>query len=439
MAGTRGMALSATEALLLDGSGGVVRVPLVEAGTEGAAWPALEAALRGWGEAPTRESLAVALMPPLAEVRSIPLPPLGDDEVLQLLARSGGRYFLGARGPQVIGVMPRARGEGEQPRVVVAAAARLVTAIEGAVLAAGWAGVTLVPAEAAWAAAAGAIWPGRVGGVVGLVIAESDHTLVIESEGGGLRGVRRFRTADRDAALLVEALRPLDTVAVVGGDAPRAQVVRALAGLGVSVQPIPEAWATAASDPAALAARMASAVSAPRLASARQRETRAAQVRRVAWQLGAATVVLLMVAAAFELIGARRQLAALQSARAAVAPAVQATLVGRSSMEEAYRRIADVMMAERNAPAWSSILADFAARVPEDAHLTGFRARGDSLVVDGLAGSASLVFQSLEASSALANLRASAPVRRQSPEGSDPMERFTISAVRRTASGTVPR
>lgn len=101
-------------------------------------------------------------------------------------------------------------------------------------------------------------------------------------------------------------------------------------------------------------------------------------------------------------------------------------------MEEAYRRVAELVAAERAAPAWSSVLGDFAARVPEDAHLTGFRARGDSLVVDGLAGSASLVFQALEESPALANLRASAPVRRQAPEGSDPMERFTISAVRRS-------
>ena len=438
MAGTRGVALSATEGLLLGADGRAGRRSLAEAAPEAAAWPALESALREWGEAPGRESLAIALLPPLAEVRSIPLPPLGDDDVQQLLARSGGRYFLAARGTQVIGVMPRGRGEGELPRVAAAASARLITAIEGAARAAGWSGVTIVPAEAAWAAAAGAMWPARSRGVVGLVVAEADRTLLIESLAGRLQAVRRFRAGDRDAVLLADALRPLDAVAVVGHESLRGTVVRALASMGLSVQPISEEWSGLASDPAALAAAMASAVETPRLASASQRVSQAAQIRRLAWQLGAAALVLLVAAAAFELIGARRQLSAIQSARAEVAPAVQATLVGRSSMEVAYRRIADVVTAERTAPAWSSILADFAARVPEDAHLTGFRARGDSLVVDGLAGSASLVFQALEESPALANLRASAPVRRQAPEGSDPMERFTISAVRRGLGGVSP-
>jgi|CXWL01.1.fsa_nt_gi hypothetical protein len=434
MAGARGIALSTSEVVLLGADGRAARRALTEATADATAWPALEAALLAWGETPARGALAIALMPPLAEVRAIHLPPLGDDDVHQLLARSGSKYFVGARGSQVIGVASRSRNV-EQPRVAVAASARLVAAIESTVHAAGWAGAVLVPAEAAWAAAAGAMWPVRAGKVVGLVVAEADRTVVIESEGGVLRGVRRFRTAERDAALLVEALQPLDTVAVIGHDTPRAHTVRALSSLGLSLQPIPEAWLTLTNDPAALAARMASEVAAPRLASAQQRDSQAARVRRLALQLAVAASVLLLFAAGFELIGARRQLAAIEAARLELRPAVQATLVGRSSMEEAYRRVAELVTAERTAPAWSGVLADFAARVPEDAHLTGFRARGDSLVVDGLAGSASLVFQALEESPALANLRASAPVRRQAPEGSDPMERFTISAVRRGVGG----
>ena len=403
MGGARGVALSPTEALFLGAEGRARRLSLAEAPADGAGWPALESAVREWGEVPGRESLAIALLPPLVEVRSIPLPPLGDDDVQQLLARSGGRYFLAARGTQVIGVMPRGRGEGELPRIVAAASARLITAIEGAARAAGWSGVTIVPAEAAWAAAAGTMWPARSRGVIGLVVAEADRTMLIESIAGRLHAVRRFRAGDRDAVVLAEALRPLDAVAVVGEESVRGPVVRALAAMGLSIQPIPEEWSGLATDPAALAAAMASVVETPRLTSALQRVSQAAQVRRLAWQLGATALVLLVAAAAFELLGARRQLRAIQSARAEVAPAVQATLVGRSSMDVAYRRIAEVMTAERTAPAWSAILADFAARVPEDAHLTGFRARGDSLVVDGLAGSASLVFQALEESPALAN------------------------------------
>ena len=62
----RVVALSATEALLLGADGRAGRHSLAEAAPEGAAWPALESALREWGEAPGRESLAIALLLPFA-------------------------------------------------------------------------------------------------------------------------------------------------------------------------------------------------------------------------------------------------------------------------------------------------------------------------------------------------------------------------------------
>ena len=51
-------------------------------------------------------AVTVAVLPPLVEVRRIPMPKLKSDEHRRVIARDVARYFVGARGPQVIGSDP---------------------------------------------------------------------------------------------------------------------------------------------------------------------------------------------------------------------------------------------------------------------------------------------------------------------------------------------
>jgi Tfp pilus assembly protein PilN len=433
------IALDGDAVVLVDASGASRRIPIDPAPVDGTAWASLESALRQLPADSGSGTLPVALLAPWSEMRGVVLPPIDDRELTQLVARSVTRYFVGARGAQVIGISPRPRSiPTDAPRMVAATAARVLTSIESAARTAGWAGVRIVPAEAAWAAATSAVWPSRPREAVGLLLTTDERTTLVEAIGGSVTGLRRFRGADRDAALIHEHVRGGLTVAVVGTEPARGTLVRALAGLGVALQPIPEAWERLATDPAALAASHAGAARTPVLASATAVEASHSRVRRLVWQLGAVAALVLVTAAGVELWGAHRELAAVQAARREVRPAVEATLVGQSSLEEAYRRLVEVVGAERDAPRWSVVFADLAARVPVEAHLTGFRSRGDSLVVDGFAVSAAELFEALEGSPVLANVRASAPVRRQAPEGSDPTERFTIAAIRRPVRGEAP-
>ncbi|HEY6829536.1 MAG TPA: hypothetical protein VI259_21915, partial [Gemmatimonadaceae bacterium] len=99
-------------------------------------WPSLVDAFgqlaRALGDQPGK--LAISLMPPFTEVRRVALPPLGRNELQRVLSRGASRYFVGARGPQVVGAAPttrRRRGE-MLPVVAAAASARLVEAIRSA-------------------------------------------------------------------------------------------------------------------------------------------------------------------------------------------------------------------------------------------------------------------------------------------------------------------
>src|SRR5690242_8108532 len=125
-----GIAISATELCAVDirlrgASDRVWRAPLDAPPTEGANWPSLASALSGLARelGVTGGRLAVSLMPPLAEVRQLDLPPMREEDLTRLLSRNPARYFVGARGPQIVGASaPIRRARGETSPVIAAAA-----------------------------------------------------------------------------------------------------------------------------------------------------------------------------------------------------------------------------------------------------------------------------------------------------------------------------
>ena len=97
-------------------------------------------------------------------------------------------------------------------------------------------------------------------------------------------------------------------------------------------------------------------------------------------------------------------------------------------METAYRQLAILNAAERTTPQWTVVLVNVADHLGDDAYLTSFRGRGDSVVVEGIASHAATVFNDLEKTPGLSEVRAAAPVRREAPNGADATQRFTIAA-----------
>jgi hypothetical protein len=389
-------------------------------GLDGAQWPSLEAALKALASlaGSTTRSLHVALAAPLIELRPITLPPLDDGAMQTLLSRHAGRYFLGARGPQVIGARRDPRAEkGESVVLAAAASTRVVTAIESAAHGAGWQVAGIVPMEAALAAAVGT----RDGGALFVLAVHGTGGMdALHVADGALRGVRRLRSGAVDVEL-VGTLAAGQRIHLAGAADPA--LTAALADRGLTAV----RGTDAGEELARIAARGAPLCPGPILVSDDVRAARTARAASTARWLWGSAAALLIAAAGLERWGVERELQAVSTERASLKPKLGSTLVGRSTVETAYRRLADLQIAERSSPQWSRVIATLATDLPEGAFMTTFRGRGDSLVVDGLAERAAGVFESLERSKAFAGARSAAPVRREIQDGGEALEHYTIA------------
>ena len=407
------------------------RMPLAfESGANGARESLAEALRAMPAGAP---AVAVALLPPLAEVRSITLPPLADDERDRFLARNAARYFLGARGAQEVGSAVMTGGGGASVTMAAAAAQAVITAVELAVADAGRRLWQTVPAEAAWVAAAIAAWPAFAKGTAHVLVVREARAELLAMFDGALTGVRRFRT-DADAAHVARVVGRDAPLGILGAPMLATAWRGALAGQGVTAR---LADGPAAADADALAARHAgdALVLAIRSDAARESDRRA--VRSSAWRTTAAAAALLVIAALVHALGIRRELASVRAERAAIRPQVEATLAGRTSVDAVYRDVSALAAAAANAPRWSQVLAAVTGGLRDDASLTAFRARGDSIFIDGVAERAAPLFDDLARVAGVSGVRATAPVRREAAEGEQPVEHFAIGA--RVGSGGTPK
>lgn len=422
----------------------LLRIPLEPLAPDSASWPSLARAFADIKTTTGADRISISLMPPLAEVRGVELPPLRDDEAERVLVRAAGRYFVTARQQQIVGIVHGGRSSRTTGTVVAAAApARLVAAIRAAARDADLSVDAVGPAEAAWAAAATSLWPPLGDGAALIVVAHRDRTDMLRLERGRLASVRRFRPgiADVDAILDVthssgESGRP--RIVVVGARDERSALTRALAAHGV--QPLgPDARGSGGGDPDALAAEYAGAGSGPTFRTDDARAAWSAAAWRATALVAAAAVVLVVAGAALQLWGVHRQLDFVRAERARLAPRLSATLIGRTSVEAVTRNVMGLNAVERASPGWAHTIATLTSALPDGAYLTAFRTRGDSIVVEGLAQQASDVFNAMEQLPQLANVRAGAPVRRELQDDMTALERFTIIALQlplATSAGT---
>ena len=432
-----GVAISATELCAVDirlrgASDRVWRAPLDPPPSEGATWPSLVSALSGLANAlgVTSGTLAVSLMPPLAEVRQLELPPLRDDDLQRLLSRNASRYFVGARAAQIVGASPagrRSRG-GPAPVIAAAAPARLLAMIHMAAAQTGWVVDAIAPAETAWAAAAIALWPSLAKQRLHAIIAHSDRTDLLEIESARLAGVRRFRAGAVDASMIADAVGRSTRVAIAGEASPRRELSAALTGLGVATTTAVGEWASAAEHGDVLAANFAGSDVGPVLRSEDNVAAQRAKARRMTAITFAAAAVLIAASALIEVWGVHHQLDLVRQQRADIRPALSSTLIGRTTVEATYRHLAVLNGIERSTPQWAAVITTLSNSIPNDAYLTAIRSRDDSLIVDGLAEHAARVFDALEKAPGLADVKATAAVRRELQDDGTALDHFTIAA-----------
>jgi hypothetical protein len=435
-----GIALTLSELLAADvrlglSRGQLWRVSIDPPESSDSEWPSLATALGNLAGAlggPGR--LAVALMPPLTEVRRLDLPPVKSQDLRQLLSRNAGRYFLTAREPQYVGTIGRGTHNSTAPVVGAAASARLVKAIYSAARQCGWIVEGVTPAEIGWQAAALSLWPTFSRGHSHVLVHHPDRTDLLQLEDGGLIGVRRFRAGAIDADLIAAALSEARSngapprVGILGNTEQRVALARTLSRDVVIVSHPPAEWIARAGDPMLIAASFVTPDEGLTLRTESAAELRAVRGRRLTLSIVAATVVLLLLAAVFELWGAKRELAAVNTERARIRPQLRAILASESSFEASNRKLTALFAAQQQSPYISGVIASVTDALPEDAYILSFKARRDTLFLDGLAKHAAGAFDALATAPYLANVQSAAGVQRQLQNDGTALEHFTIQA-----------
>lgn len=430
-----GVAISPVELIAADPrlGGASWRRPLDPPPSDGSAWTSLASVLRDLaravGGAAEGGSLVIALLPPLTEVRRVEVPPARIEDLQLLLTRNAGRYFVNARGAQIVGVSALGgRGDDRGTVIAVAASARLIASIRASAQEAGWTVASIVPAETAWATAALAAWPTFARENAFVAVAHDDRTDLLQLERRQLVAVRRFRAGKEDAQLMASAVGASARLGILGASHQRSALAAALSPLGTRVS----TSTGEAEDAASLAAQFADGDVGPVLKTEDTVARERGLVVRARWIAGATAAALFVLAAGVELWGVHHQLALVRREREALRPKIASTLVGRTTIEATFHDLATVAEADRQAPQWSAVISVLSDALPSDAHLTAIRARGDSIVVDGLAEHAAPVFDALARAPRLQGIKAAAPVRRELQDDGESLEHFVIAArVRR--------
>jgi len=374
----------------------------------GSTWPGLRDAVRrlvAEVSPDTRDAaprLRIALLSPLVEVRAVTIPPVADDDARRLLARAASRHFLDVRDPVVVGVAPSvvreaAPGARIATRLAAAVPLRLLRALHDAVREAGAEVEVVVPAIAAWCRTST--------GTVALRVPQPEWQELVVASAGTPVSVRRFRLAGDEAA-----------------------ITEAVGALSMQVMTDPAEAAAAA-----LVAHGSPETSGDRSASwpmafslTPEAGTPSAGTTSRTTMLAVAAGALVLAAIGLQEVDVRRELAAIRAERARLASAMG----GRGSAD-ATREVAQALDALPDTR-WAAALVRITAALPDDAHLTRVQARGDTLMLVGVATRAASAFAALASVPEFARIEATAPVRRETTTDDEVVERFAF-AVRLTS------
>ena len=352
---------------------------------EGASWPGLAQALRDGVEAGVVSSpLRVALLPALVDVRTVSIPPVSDDDARRLLTRAASRHFVSAREPMDVSVATAPSGT---TRLAAAVSARVLRAVLDAAREAQLQVEVVVPAQIALTTTARGPRTARRAVVAGF----DDAFELLVADQGMLTDVRRFRRAGDESAM-ADAARTLGEVTRV--EDPMTASATAMATTAI------ERW------PLAFTGALPESVGASR--------------GTTSWWLFGAAALLAVSTVALQEIDVRRELAAVQAEREALAPQLSA-----GGAPDADRRAR--VDAQLDAPRWSGVIAAVGDALPADAYVTHVRAQADTVIIEGNASRATTAFDALSAVPWVRTITASAPIRRETTDDGMVTEKFEFT------------
>jgi hypothetical protein len=171
----------------------------------------------------------------------------------------------------------------------------------------------------------------------------------------------------------------------------------------------------------------------PRLAMARRD-----RVRRAGLAMGAVAAVLVIAAAGLQLWGVARELEAVRERRAEIRDAVAPVVAIADELWAIEERLEAIEAVQRLAGSWTLALVELSVVLPDNVHLVGLQAAGDTLVIDAVGQRAGDALDALRGASTLTDVRQEGPIQYEVEDGEVARERFTLSALRVTAPPPTP-
>jgi len=339
----------------------------------------------------SRRTLFVALMGTFGQLRLVELPGINEEEAARVVRRDPSRFFPMRSEPLVVEV-EATTWRRRSPFIVAAAPPAEWEAIGAAAESSGWSLGGIAPAPLAWLARPSSPARSRE-----LLIHLDSHVELLRARGHVLTSYRR----------LPPTAAPTPDVDVSDG-------VETIAS---------------ESDAATVAARYVVRVVAPLLLPDNVRTAVRRSTRRAAYARFGVAAALLLLAAAVQLVGLRREQTRIAAERSRLRQAVVTSMAVRESIAVARQRLAVLRDAEARSPRWSELVAELAGTLPSDAFLLALRGDRDSLHVEGLASRAAPVLDALRAVSGVREVRADAPIRQVVHDDRATSERFVLSAL----------
>jgi len=357
----------------------------------------------------------VTLLPPLADARLVPLPPLRPIEAELVIRRDAAKHFVGGAVPRVVAVTP-----GHKDVLAAAATVSVVEAVRTAITSAHWLLDAIVPAHGAWIAAVS----GRAAHDAAAIIAvEGDAAHIIRLENGSPATLRRVPAAWAADVAQAAGTGPGHALVL----APREQrgaLAAALTAAGWTVSGDEKLALTAAEAAARCAGIAKLELVPPTLAAARRRRK-----RTLAGRMVAVAMLLVVAAAGLELWGARRELETVRARRAAIRDIVAPLLSARDSISRLREQAGAIEALESSAPRWTRALFDLALLMPADVHVTELQTRADTVLIEATGSRAGQALQALRRAGSLTGIRMDGAVERELQDGETALERFRMRAV----------
>lgn len=354
-------------------------------------WPGLSTALQSLKTmvSSSTKSLTIALLPPVIQVRRIELPKVQGTALRMLLARNATKYFPTAREPFTVGANILS-DQSPSPYLAAGMPARQLDVVLRTARTSLWEVDSVVPAHAAWTAAAMDRWPNLKSSSDHVAVPINNHFEVLEIDGGKLTGVRRYLKEEIPAhqrANLIESY-----AATAARFAPAAKV------LGPEVLPEIEYV---------------------------RRAEKKKKILRLAGMVAAAALI--VIAAVYH-TNAKKELKDVMAERAELRASVSQVMDGQTDIAVLSGPVSVLEKIETNSPIWSEVFVDFGGNLPNDAYITTFRGRGDSVSADAYAVKGAAVFEAMNGAKLIDSVRSTGPIRRQqNANSSKPLDQFTIA------------